>query len=215
MSTHRADETHRTDESVDRPARTRVADREDSAVDQDVTTAREHEAYGGVKIGAAFFGWLVAVGIGVLLTALVAATGTAIGLATDGQVNVEDADAQTVGIVGAVLVLVIMFIAYYAGGYVAGRMARFDGAKQGLAVFGWAIVMAILVALLAWAVGAEYNLLLDANIFPRLPVDEGTLTTAGVITALVWLLASLGAAILGGLAGVRYHRKVDAAGYDR
>lgn len=205
--------THRADERVDSPARTEAAAPADPVVDQDVTTAREHEAYGGVKIGAAFFGWLVAVGIGVLLTALVAATGTAIGLATDGQVNVEDADAQTVGIVGAVLVLVIMFIAYYAGGYVAGRMARFDGAKQGAAVFGWAVVMAILVALLAWAVGNEYNLLLDANIFPRLPVDEGTLTTAGVVTALVWLLASLGAAILGGLAGVHYHRKVDAAGY--
>ena len=205
--------THRADEPVDRPARTEHAAPADPVVEHDATIAREHDAYGGVKIGAAFFGWLVAVGIGVLLTALVAGTGTAIGLATDGQVNVDAADAETVGLVGALLVLLIMFIAYYSGGYVAGRMARFDGAKQGLAVFAWAIVIAILVALLAWALGAEYNLLLDVNLFPRLPIDEGAWTTAGVIAALVWLLASLGAAILGGLSGVRYHRKVDAAGF--
>lgn len=205
--------THRSDEPVDRRPRTESATPAEHMVDHDAAIAREHEAYGGVKIGAAFFGWLVAVGIGVLLTALVAATGTAIGLATDGQVNVDAADAETVGLVGALLVLLIMFIAYYAGGYVAGRMARFDGAKQGLAVFGWAIIIAVLVALLAWAVGAEYNLLLDVNLFPRFPVEEGDWTTAGVIAALVWLLASLGAAILGGLSGVRYHRRVDAAGY--
>ncbi len=105
-----------------------------------------------------------------------------------------------------------MFTAYHAGGYVAGRMARFGGAKQGLAVL-WAIVVAVVVALLAWAVGAEYNLLLDVNLFPRFPVDEGAWTTVGVVAALLWLVASLGAAVLGGLAGVRDHRKVDAAGY--
>ena len=205
--------THRADQPVDRPTRGEPPAPADPVVDHDATLAREHEAYGGVKIGAAFFGWLVAVGIGVLLTALVAGTGTAIGLAPDGQVNVDAADAETVGLVGALLVLLIMFIAYYSGGYVAGRMARFDGAKQGLAVFAWAIVIAILVALLAWALGTEYNLLLDVNLFPRLPVDEGAWTTAGVIAALVWLLASLGAAVLGGISGVRYHRRVDAAGF--
>ena len=204
--------SHRFDEP-DRHVDTEPGPPADPVVHHDVAVAREHEAYGGVKVGAAFFGWLVAVGIGVLLTALVAATGTAIGLASDGRIDVETADAETVGIVGAALVLLIMFVAYFAGGYVAGRMARFDGAKQGLAVFLWAIVMAILVALLAWAAGTEFNLLLDVNAFPRLLIDEGDWTTTGVIAAVIWLVASLGGAILGGLTGVRYHRKVDAAGY--
>ena len=49
--------------------------------------AREKEQFGGIQIGSAFFGWLAATGMAVLLTALVAAAGTAVGLATNTDVN--------------------------------------------------------------------------------------------------------------------------------
>ena len=39
--------------------------------------AREKEQFGGMKFGSAFFGWLTATGTAVILTALLAATGTA------------------------------------------------------------------------------------------------------------------------------------------
>lgn len=42
------------------------------------------------------------------------------------------------GMVGIIVLGVIVLVAYYCGGYVAGRMARFDGMKQGLAVWLWA-----------------------------------------------------------------------------
>ena len=42
-------------------------------VDRQSVVAREKERFGGVKPGVAFFGWLTATGMGVLLTALVAA----------------------------------------------------------------------------------------------------------------------------------------------
>jgi hypothetical protein len=64
----------------------------------------------------------------------------AIGLAADpaqvtqaGQVVQNPGAAQTAGIVGAIVALAVLFVAYYCGGYVAGRMARFSGAKQGVA----------------------------------------------------------------------------------
>ena len=41
--------------------------------------------FGGVKVGSAFFGWVAAMGIAVLLTALVAATGAAIGQSASGD----------------------------------------------------------------------------------------------------------------------------------
>ena len=66
--------------------------------------------------------------------------------------------------------------------------------------------------LLAVLAGNEYNVLQDINVFPRIPVDEGTLSTAGIIALVVALAASLVGAILGAIAGVRYHRKVDRAG---
>lgn len=42
--------------------------------------AREKEQFGGMKFGSAFFGWLTATGTTVILSAVLAATGTAIGL---------------------------------------------------------------------------------------------------------------------------------------
>ena len=50
---------------------------------------------------------------------------------------------ETVGMVGIIVLLVILFVSYYSGGYVAGRMARFHGARQGIAVWGWAVVIAM------------------------------------------------------------------------
>jgi hypothetical protein len=104
---------------------------------------------------------------------------------------------------------VILFISYYCGGYVAGRMARFNGLRQGLAVWIWAVVIAIIVAIAATAAGAKYDVLSDLNGFPRLPVDQGDLTTGGIIALIVVLAVALAGALLGGLAGMRYHRRVD------
>lgn len=91
-------------------------------------------------------------------------------------------------------------------------MARFDGARHGIAVWLWALAAALVAALLV-AIGAEqYNILVDLNDFPRIPVDEGDMTTAGIIVAIAVALVSLLGAILGGIAGTRFHRKVDRAG---
>ena len=194
--------------------------------DRDAVLDREKERYGGIKWGSAFFGWLSALGTTLLLTALAAAAGAALGLAQTpggpgqaadqaGQAVQNPAAAETVGIVGGIVVLVILFIAYYCGGYVAGRMARFNGAKQGVAVWVWAIVVAVIVAILGAVLGAQYDVLANLNGLPRLPINEGSLTTGGIIAALIALAASLLGAVLGGLAGMRFHRKVDRAGFDR
>lgn len=181
---------------------------------------REQERFGGFKWGSAFFGWLTATGTAVLLTALLSAIGAGLGLGvTEGDVESAaekvGANAQTVTIVGAIALAVVLFVAYYCGGYVAGRMARFSGVKQGLAVWIWAVVIAIVVAVIAAVAGSQFNVLGQLNSFPRIPVDEGTLTATGIITAIVVALVSLGGAILGGIGGMRYHRRVDRAGLGR
>lgn len=187
-----------------------------AAPDRQAVVDREREEHGGIKIGSCFFGWLTATGMAVVLTALAAAAGTAVGLATDTNVgeatDTASAQADTVGIVSGIILLVIVFVAYYCGGYVAGRMARFDGIKQGLGVWLWAIVIAVIVAIVGVVAGAEFNVLKELNSFPRLPLDEGTMTTAGIIAAVAVLAASLVGALLGGLAGMRFHRAVDRTG---
>ena len=187
-----------------------------SRFDRRSVVNRQKEEHGGVKIGSAFFGFLTAVGVGVLLTALVAAGGTAVGLASDAKPGaVADAAtkaAGTISIVGGIILLVIILIAYYCGGYVASRMARFNGIKQGIAVWVWAIVVAIVVAVLGAIGGDKFNILANLNSFPRIPIKEGALTTGGIIAAVAVVVVSLVGAILGGLAGMRFHRRVDKTG---
>ena len=176
---------------------------------------RQHDRFGGIKWGAAFFGWLSANGLAVLLVALLSAAGVAIGL-TQGVPGAEEAtqQADTIGIVGGIVLLVILFLAYLAGGYVAGRMARFDGARQGIAVWIIGLLVVIALAVLGLVLGSEYNVLQQLNL-PRIPVNEGDLTTGAIITAIAVALAALLGAILGGLAGMRYHRRVDRATHDQ
>ena len=113
-----------------------------------------------------------------------------------------------------IAVAVILFVSYYCGGYVAGRMARFDGARQGVAVWLWALAIAVVFALLVVAAGTRFNVLSTLNSFPRIPVDEGTLTTGGTIVLIAGALITLAGAVLGGVAGMRYHRRVDRAVLD-
>ena len=178
-----------------------------------VGVERQRDEFGGINWGAAFFGWLVAIGIAVLLTALLSAAGTAIAISEieDTAEAVENAD--TIGVVGALALLAVALIAYFAGGYVAGRMSRFDGGRQGLGVWAWSIIVAIVLAILGAIAGAEYNVFEGLNL-PRIPVDEGDLTTGGVIVLVLVLLGTLLAAMAGGKTGERYHRRVDAVGYD-
>jgi hypothetical protein len=173
----------------------------------------QRSRYGGIKWGAAFFGWLSANGLAVLLVALLSAAGVAIGL-TQGVPSTDDAvqEADTIGIVGGIVLLVVLFLAYFAGGYVAGRMARFDGARQGIAVWVIGLLVVIALAVLGLVFGSQYNVLQQLNL-PRIPIDEGTATTGGIIALVAVLLATLAGAVLGGRLGDRYHRKVDRAGF--
>ena len=63
--------------------------------------------------------------------------------------------------------------------------------------------------------GSKYNVLAQLNSFPRIPVNEGDLTTGGIVAAVAAVAATLGGAILGGLAGLRFHRRVDKTGLGR
>ena len=180
-----------------------------------VAAGREHqrEEFGGTNWGAAFFGWLVAIGLGALLTALLSAAGTAIGFAELDSASETRANAETITLIGGIALLVVALVAYFAGGYVAGRMSRFDGGRQGLAVWILSIVFAVILAVLGAIAGSEYNLFQQLNL-PRIPIDEGDLTTGAIIALVAIVVGTALAAIAGGKAGERYHRRVDRAGYE-
>jgi hypothetical protein len=206
-----------TDEARDRRRHDRVHDGDEVRDDRAhagpaAVRERQRDKYGGFNLGAAFFGWLVAVGIAVLLTALLSAAGAAIGLTQLSEGEAESS-AGTISLVGGILLIAVLAISYYAGGYVAGRMSRFDGGRQGLGVWLIGLLATVALAILGAIGGSEYNLFSQLNL-PRIPIDEGDLATGAVITLLLVLVATVVAAMAGGKVGERYHRKVDRAGLE-
>lgn len=188
--------------------------------DRKTVVAREKEAAGGVKIGSAFFGWLVATGMTVVLTALLAAVAGGLNLVSSPEELSDTAQsngvsADEIGWGATIVVLAVVFLAYLAGGYVSGRMARFNGARQGVAVFGWSVVVAIVVAILGAVAGSQYNVLSEINSFPNVPSSLEGLTLQGVVVLVGVVVVALVGAVLGGLTGMRYHRRLDKAGLGR
>src|SRR5215207_2420867 len=173
--------------------------------------ARQRAEYGGLNWGAAFFGWLVAVGMAAILLGLLSAAGTAFGL-TDVSDAEAKANAETIGLVGGILLVAVLAIAYYFGGYVSGRMSRFDGGRQGFGTWVIGVTVTIVLAIAGALFGAEYNVL-DALNLPNIPIDNGTLTAGAGVALVAVLILSLLTAMGGGKAGERYHRKIDRFGY--
>lgn len=172
------------------------------------TEARRRDEYGGFNLGAAFFGWLVAMGVTILLTAIVSAVLAAIGSEYSITQKQATTSADTVGIVTAVGLLAILIIGYYAGGYVAGRMSRYDGGRQGAGVWVIGLLVTIAVAVLGAVAGQKYDLLREVNL-PSLPITADEATAGAIITLVAVLVGTLLAAVLGGKAGQRYHSKID------
>jgi hypothetical protein len=171
---------------------------------------RARERFGGANLGAAFFGWLVAVGMTALLTGILAVAATAIGYSQDITQSDAERAAGTVTLVTAIVLLAVLLVAYYTGGYVAGRMSRFDGGRQGVAVWFVGLLITIVAAVLGWLAGEQYNLL-DRVDVPRIPIPTEDVTLGGIVTGVLVLLGTLLAALLGGIVGRRYHTRVDRA----
>jgi len=168
---------------------------------------RQKDQFGGFSWLSTLAGWLSAAGLTAILTGILSGAGAALAINKVGD-QVTGSEAETIGLAGGIALLAVLAVGYFFGGYVAGRMARFDGARQGAGVWLWGILVALVVAALAAIGGAKFNVL-DALNLPRLPVDTGTLTTGGIIALLASLAVTLAAAMVGGKTGERFHKKVD------
>ena len=113
-----------------------------------------------------------------------------------------DAPAERVG-AAAVVAVLASSIPLSIGGW---------GPREGAAAWAWGIIAVIVLAIIGAIAGSEYNLFGGIDL-PRIPIDEGDITTGGIITLVAILGGTLLAAILGGKAGERYHRRVDETGY--
>jgi hypothetical protein len=175
-----------------------------------VHTEREQalaDRFGGFDWWPDFIGWAVAIFFTLLFAGIAAAIVGGVGYQLDAPVSGDDPTSQKLGIGGLVGGLLAVFLGYLVGGYTAGRMARFDGVKNGIGVVIWTIVMAIVLGVLGAVLGNEFDLPQRL----RLDIDRRTLTTAGVLSVAVTLIVMLAGAVLGGKLGTGYHREIDRA----
>jgi len=171
-------------------------------------SSRQKMEYGGFNWSAAFFGWLVAAAVGVLLTTLLTAIG-GVFVVTTGASNLM-ANLKSISVTSGILFLIALAISYFAGGYVAGRMSRFDGGRQGFGVWVMALIITLVLSLAGAVLGSSFNLLQRLNL-PHVTFNQGAFTVGGLITLFVTLAVTLIAAVVGAKIGERYHRRVDKA----
>lgn len=180
----------------------------------EINMASIRERFGGVDTPAAILGMLTAFGVLVFLGALIAAGAGNIPY----QLNAYDiqGNLQELAIGGVAVAVAVVFVSFLAGGWSAGRMARYDGGTNGVGVALWALLLvAIFAALGAWA-GTEYNAFQQVGLpdwFSQIRGDG--VTSIAVISAVLAVVAMFAGAYLGGRLGELYHRKADAALVDQ
>jgi hypothetical protein len=165
-------------------------------------------SYRGFKFGAAFFGWLIAIAMSVLLLLAVSAAALGTAEVLDYTRSKAEAQAGMAGITAAAVAVLMLTIAYYIGGYVAGRLARFDGGRQGFGVWMFSLLFAVLAAGGGALLNSQYDVLDKLN-RPDVSLTNSQLTTGGIAAAAALIVLTLLFAILGGKAGKRYHDKID------
>lgn len=186
-----------------------VRDREAvRGAETDMTTIKER--FGGADVLAGLLGMFTALGVLVFLGALIAAGEGGI----DYQLNQIDfnGNLQEVEVVGSIVAIAVILVSFFVGGWAAGRIARYDGAINGLGAALWfVLVVAALGAVGAW-VGQEYNAFAAVDLpnwFGQLGADDITLKS--VAGAAAGIVAALLGGYAGGMLGEQYHRDVDAA----
>jgi hypothetical protein len=173
---------------------------------------RERQEFGDrIQWESVFFGLLAGVGLAACLVAMVLGGLIAAGV-TDAHENAAGlVDQMMVG--GGAISLAILTLSYLTGGYVAARMARFDGWRQGLGIWLLSLLVVLAVAIAAWIAGGRLDPSESISL-PSNPVDEGPLHQGAAVIAAVLVVVPLIAALIGGVLGDRFHRAVDRAGTD-
>ena len=161
--------------------------------------------YGKTSWTSVVFGWLAALGAGLILSGIV-------GGVVGGILGVLGVQGGTEGgIVGLVGLLVTLLLAFLIGGYVAGRLASRSGLRHGILVPVLSLLIILVLAIVGAIVGASFIDQLSGVALPQVPGNVqnqapqslGTILTASGIAALV--VPFVGGA-LGGLWGAKTGR---------
>ena len=172
---------------------------------------RLRDMYGGVDWLASFLGFVFAIVLGAVFSAVAGLVLVPFGITPDLSGGRIGASVIT----GLALLGVLIFLTFFFGGYVAGRLARFDGGRNGAMVLVWMFIVVVILSLAA----AIFSGFLPAgmaggiaNLVDRLVSTADNLAgVVGLVTAAAALLLALLGGTLGGRMGSRYHTEIDRA----
>ncbi len=168
---------------------------------------RLRKMYGGVDWLASFIGFLFAVIAGAFFSLI-----AGIVLAPLGFSPGLGGGLGTATITAFVVVGILIFLTCFCGGYVAGRLARFDGGRNGAVVVAWALVVSLLsFAVFGFLPGQFSDLIREITqerLFPALRGLQG-IRLAGAAIILAGLALAILGGFVGGRAGSRYHTDID------
>ena len=165
---------------------------------------------GQISFVSILAGTLVAFASFAVLLAIVGGILAAVGIDT---ATLTANDYERLGIGGAVVAGIVLFVSYFFGGYIAGRLARRAGALNG----GLVLLLAILIgAVVAAIVGtqADTEAVADNLRVIGVPTSGSDYSAIATVAGIVTLLAMIAGAVLGGLVGERWHGKLAARAFD-
>lgn len=203
------DSTHSTPTDQPQPDHEHAAPHHGETTTQPVAdrtaTVAVDRARGGFSFGSVITGVLVAFGAFIILSAIIGALLTAVGL-TESGINVTDARNATIG--AGIALVVVQLAAYLWGGYTAGRMARGSGVLNGILV---PLVALIFVAIVGAIVAAAIGDLQADSAQEQLPLPLSDLADIGTGIGIGLLVAMFLGGALGGFLGQRWHTKLENA----
>ena len=174
---------------------------------------RLRDMYGGVDWLASFLGFVFTVVLASIFSAIAGLVLVPFGFPPELSEGQLGASVLT----GLAVLGVLIFLTYFFGGYVAGRLARFDGGRNGVMVIVWTFILVLILALAAVIFS---GFLPDGVAGPIANMVDGVLSTArnlagaglaGIVIGLAAVLIALIGGFLGGRLGSRYHTEIDRA----
>ena len=173
---------------------------------------RLRDMYGGVDWLASFLGFVFSIIAGTVFSLVAGLVLAPLGL----SLSFGDEEIGAAAITGLILGAILVFLTYFFGGYVAGRLARFDGGRNGAMLLLWtgvavlvlALIDAVLSSFLPSGVAEGIDNLVQNNVLAT--VDGlSQLGPVGILILVGALLVALVGGFLGGRLGGRYHAEID------
>lgn len=173
---------------------------------------RLREIYGGIDWLASFLGFVFALVAGAFLSGIAGLVLVPLGFSPSFDANALGPAAIT----ALVVIGVVLFLTYFFGGYVSGRLARFDGGLNGVMLVLWTLVAGLLIVLAGGILSSflpagfaeQLRNVVQGGVLPAFNNLVGIgLIGIGILVG-AFLLALLGS-FVGGRTGGRYHTDID------